>query len=70
MDLCGKQRKCKQSKKRFISKKNDSLSKVLGQHVLSEQLQCALALILQVCEVYWRDERCFNKIYYMIETTV
>ena len=42
------------------------LSKVLGHHVLPEQLQCTLALILQVSELYWKDEHHPSKRYSLI----
>ncbi len=42
------------------------LSKVLGHHVLPEQLQYILALILQVSELYWRDEQHSSKRYSLI----
>ncbi len=42
------------------------LSKVSGHHVPPEQLQCALALILQVSELYWRDEHRSSKRYTLI----
>ncbi len=42
------------------------LSKVLGHHVPPEQLQCSLALILQVSELYWRDEHHSSKRYSLI----
>ena len=37
------------------------LSKVLGHYVLPEQFKCTLALILQVSELYWRDEHHSSK---------
>lgn len=37
------------------------LSKVLGHRVLPEQLQCSLASILKVSELYWRDGTPFSQ---------
>ncbi len=42
------------------------LSKVLGHRVPPQQLQCALALILQVSDLYWRDEPHSSKGYSLI----
>ncbi len=39
---------------------------MLGHHVPPEQLQCTLALILQVSELYWRDEHHSFKRYSLI----
>lgn len=47
---------CMKKSDRLKEKNNNSvLVKGFGQHMLPEKLQCALAIILKVSELYWME---------------